>query len=297
MCFVYLLVSVLSICDEMLFADWLLLRFGRSATGEAPRKFTLIYLFTKIIKGFFTKFVGMKAPLISIVTITFNAEKTLPDTLKSVAGQNFRDFEHVIVDGASGDSTVALARKYNTRILSEPDKGLYDAMNKGLALARGEYVLFLNSGDTFFDSDTLMKYASRARLGDDIVYGDTVIVNSAGNILGPRHYSVPEILTCNSFSKGMLICHQAFMVKRILAPKYDLGYRFSADYDWTIKCIKNAMPQKCTNLHTVTIKYLSDGLTDRNKIKSLMERYRVMVSHYGQLAAIKRHIQLIFRIK
>ena len=91
----------------------------------------------------------------------------------------------------------------------------------------------------------------------------------------------------------MLICHQAFMVKKEIAPKYNLQYRFSADYDWTIRCIRNTEPEKCINLHTVGINYLSDGMTDKNKIKSLKERYHVMAYHYGTAAAMKRHIQLI----
>ena len=100
-------------------------------------------------------------------------------------------------------------------------------------------------------------------------------------------------LTRDSFSKGMLICHQAFMVKRSLAPDYDLRYRFSADYDWTIRCIFASDEQRCTNLGMVTIDYLSDGLTDRNKLKSLRERYRVMAAHYGHLRELRRHADLI----
>lgn len=236
----------------------------------------------------------MNTPLISIVTITFNAETTLPPTMKSVAEQDFRDFEHIIIDGASGDHTLDIARKgVNVRILSEPDNGLYDAMNKGLKMARGKYVIFLNAGDAFHSADTLSKYATKAAEDCDIIYGDTLIVDSNRTTIGPRHYSVPEVLTKKSFAKGMLICHQAFMVKRDLAPLYDLKYRFSADYDWCIKCIEQADMRKCANLDCVTIDYLSDGLTDKNKLKSLRERYRVMTSHYGQFHTALRHIQLI----
>lgn len=236
----------------------------------------------------------MATPLISIITITFNAQNTLAPTMESVSNQSFGDYEHIIVDGASKDNTLKIARSYEgVRILSEPDKGLYDAMNKGLKLAKGKYVIFLNSGDTFHTDDTLQKYATYAQEDADIIYGDTLIVDSNRNIIGPRHYSVPERLTFKSFSRGMLICHQAFMVKRGLAPEYNLNYRFSADYDWTIKCIANSTPDNCVNLHCVTIDYLSDGLTDKNKRKSLLERYRVMADHYGTSAAIGRHIQLI----
>lgn len=233
-------------------------------------------------------------PLISVVTITYNAADTIGVTMASVAAQSCRDYEHVVIDGASRDATLEIARGYaGVRILSEPDRGLYDAMNKGLRMARGKYVLFLNSGDTFHSPETLEAYARRARLGDDIIYGDTVIVDSERRVLGPRHYSVPERLTAGSFAKGMLICHQAFMVRKGIAPDYDLSYRFSADYDWTIRCIKNADESRCTNLGTVTIDYLSDGLTDRNKLKSLRERYRVMARHYGHLRALRRHAALV----
>lgn len=234
------------------------------------------------------------ASLISIITITYNAAETIGATMASVAQQTCRDYEHVVIDGASRDATLEIARSYEgVRILSEPDKGLYDAMNKGIRMARGKYLLFLNSGDTFHSSDTLEAYARRARLGDDIIYGDTVVVDKERRMIGPRHYSVPARLTFDSFSKGMLICHQAFMVRRVLAPDYDLSYRFSADYDWTIKCIKNADENKCSNLGMITIDYLSDGLTDKNKLKSLRERYHVMAHHYGHRRALKRHVELI----
>ncbi len=112
------------------------------------------------------------APLISIITITFNAEKCILPTLESVYRQTYRNYEHIIIDGASTDGTLTEARKYpDLRILSERDKGLYDAMNKGLDMARGRYLLFLNAGDTFHSDKTLAAYAERARKGDDIIFG------------------------------------------------------------------------------------------------------------------------------
>ncbi|MDE5807119.1 MAG: glycosyltransferase [Muribaculaceae bacterium] len=236
----------------------------------------------------------MNSPLITIVTITFNAEKELPRTMDSVLEQSYKNFEHLIIDGASTDRTLEIARRNpDARILSEKDKGLYDAMNKGLANARGEYILFLNAGDTFRSPDVLAMYANAAEKGYDIIYADTMIVDEEGNDTGPRHYSAPELLTFESFSKGMLVCHQAFMVRRQITPQYDLQYRFSADYDWTIKCIRNTEPEKCRNLQTVAINYLSNGMTDKNKFKSLRERFRVMADHYGLAKTIKRHIALL----
>lgn len=240
-----------------------------------------------------------QTPLISIITITFNAAETLPLTMKSLAEQTYRDFEHVVVDGASSDDTILIARRMGTpgiRIISEPDRGLYDAMNKGLKMARGRYVLFLNSGDRFHDSGSLAAYADAIETRNpDIIYGDTDIVDIDGKRIGPRHLSAPEMLTFDSFKRGMLICHQAFMIRKDLAPKYDTDYRFSADYDWTIRGIKASRAGSRVNLHRVTIDYLSDGLTDRNKKASLLERFRIMAAHYGTVQAVASHLSFIPR--
>ncbi|MDE6297409.1 MAG: glycosyltransferase, partial [Muribaculaceae bacterium] len=118
----------------------------------------------------------MNNPLISIITITYNAEKELPATIESVLKQSCTDFEHLIIDGASTDKTLEIARKNpDARIISEKDNGLYDAMNKGIKHAHGKYLLFLNAGDSFRNSDSLAEYASAAEKDYDIIYGDTMI--------------------------------------------------------------------------------------------------------------------------
>lgn len=237
-------------------------------------------------------------PLISIITVTYNAEKVIGKTLNSLEEQSYQDFEHLIIDGASKDKTLELIREKGlpqTRIFSEPDKGLYDAMNKGLKRAQGRYLIFLNAGDAFHDNDSLRNYAQEATKGADIIYGDTEIVNLEGDRLGERHLKAPEVLKDKSFATGMLICHQAFMVRRDLAPEYDLTYSFSADYDWCVKCIKKSDPSGRRNLKRLVIDYLSDGLTDKNKWKSLRERFRIMSKHYGILPTIGRHIGFIAR--
>ena len=237
-------------------------------------------------------------PLISIITVTYNAGKVIGRTLESLKYQTFQGFEHLIIDGKSSDNTLRIVKDADlpqTVIISEPDKGLYDAMNKGLRHAKGKYVLFLNAGDSFHSPEILSHYAEMAQKGKDIIYGDTVIVDNTGNSIGPRHLTAPKTLTKKSFAEGMLICHQAFMVKKELAPEYDLSYKFSADYDWCVKCISNSCPENFSNLNEVTINYLSDGLTDKNKWKSLKERFRIMTNHYGLPKTIAHHIGFIFR--
>lgn len=238
-------------------------------------------------------------PLISIVTVCFNAETTIVPTLKSVKEQSETDYEHIIIDGASNDSTLRLIEEYKsdrTVVFSEPDKGIYHAMNKGLYKSNGKYVLFLNAGDTFASSETLSRFAEAIRQNPtaDIFYGQTAIINSTGKILGPRHLTAPPRLNADSFKKGMLVCHQAFMVRHSIAPEYDTKYRFSADFDWCIRCLKNSKENIYLGSDAVA-HYLNEGTTTLNHHKSLKERYKIMCRHYGAIPTILRHIQFAFR--
>lgn len=241
----------------------------------------------------------MDAPLFAIITICYNAASTIARTLNSIDNQDFTDYEHVIIDGASTDDTLAIVAQYancRRRIISEPDKGIYDAMNKGMGFSSGRYLIFLNAGDKFHSYDTLsaIALAISKNKQPDIVYGQTVIVDNDGNFLRPRHLYAPEYLTVKSFSDGMLVCHQAFVASRSIAGKYDLRYRFSADYDWCIRCLK----QSHNNVrlgNTVVIDYLSEGVTTRNHWASLKERFCIMVRYYGFISTVARHFKFLLR--
>lgn len=240
------------------------------------------------------------APKFSIITVTYNAEKVLEDTIQSVIAQTYHYIEYIIVDGASKDGTLSIIDKYRSRIhsvVSEPDKGLYDAMNKGISLASGDYLCFLNAGDCFHENDTLhqMVHTLNGTELPDVIYGETAIVNKERHFLQMRRLSTPERLTWRSFKQGMLVCHQAFFAKRTLAlaEPYNLRYRYSADFDWCVRILKKA--HSVHNTHLTIIDYLDEGLTTQNHKASLKERFRIMAKQYGLVSTVAHHAWFILR--
>ncbi|MBP5302476.1 MAG: glycosyltransferase [Bacteroidales bacterium] len=241
----------------------------------------------------------------TIITICYNASATIERTLRSVTGQTWTDKEYIIVDGASKDSTLEIISRYRDNIdilVSEPDKGLYDAMNKGLKLATGDYVLFMNAGDRFHEDTTLEQIAAQVQKLDKlpgVIYGNTALTNMAGEIYGMRRLSPPEHLDWKSFRNGMLVCHQAFYARRDIAEPYDLRYRFSADVDWCIRVMKKA--DTLHNTHLIVADYLEDGsgVTIDNRKASLKERFDIMRRHYGLPSTLLHHawfaVRLLFK--
>ena len=238
------------------------------------------------------------APLFSIITVTYNAASTLPATLASVKEQSCKQYEYIVMDGLSKDNTVEMAKAAdipNARIFSSSDKGLYDAMNKAIDEATGDYLIFLNAGDAFHTPDTLQTIADAivANGRPDIVYGQTQLVNANRQRIGDRHLIAPEELTFKSFAQGMLVCHQAFIASRKIVQHYDLQYRFSADYEWCLRCLKQSSKNVYVP-HTI-IDYLSEGLTTANRKASLKERFNIMCHYYGTIPTIVRHLKFIPR--
>ena len=238
----------------------------------------------------------MATPVISVITVCYNAEKEIVATLQSVKEQTFTEYEYIIIDGASKDKTLEVISQSGvtpTHLISERDKGIYDAMNKALALAKGEYLMFLNAGDSLYSANTLQQIADVANGNPDVIYGDTAIVDADRNYLHPRKLRPPKNLTSSSFKNGMLVCHQAFLPKRELAMPYDMAYRFSSDFDWCVKILSKS--KTCTQIESFIVNYLQEGATTRNHIKSLKERFRIMTKHYGLFTAISKHICFLFR--
>ena len=238
-------------------------------------------------------------PKFSIITVTYNAASVITPTLQSIAAQSYRNFEFLLIDGGSSDNTVELVRNSGIEIavlVSERDKGLYDAMNKGIARATGDYLCFLNAGDSFHTPDVLEKMvasiADREQL-PDILYGETSEVNEERQFVRMRRLQAPEKLDWRSFRNGMLVCHQAFFAKREIAPSYDLTYRLSADVDWCIRVMK--VSKDIVNTHIIIVDYLQNGLSLQHHRASLIERFKIMAKHYGTVQTVLRHLWFVAR--
>ena len=235
----------------------------------------------------------IKSPLFSIITVTYNAARWLEQTFLSVLSQSYPHIEYIVVDGGSTDGTVDIIKQYESGIacwISEPDKGIYDAMNKGVQRATGDYVWFINAGDTLYTADTVQRVVSfvqRRKQQPDILYGETNIVNEKGESLGLRRLRAPKRLSWKSFRMGMLVCHQSFVVKRSVAPLYDLQYRYSADFDWCIRCMKQA--DRLANTRLVLSNFLDGGTSTQQRKASLRERYAIMCKYYGTFVTVLLH--------
>lgn len=235
---------------------------------------------------------------LTIITITYNAEAVLEATLKSVFNQTNQNFEYWIIDGASTDKTLEIAKKYKVKnIVSEADKGIYDAMNKGLKLATGEYLWFLNAGDQIADIEVVEKLHLAFKSNASIYFSDTELINQNGQILGLRSQLTPHLLPkklhWRQFKYGMLVCHQSFIVKQKIAPNYLLNHHYSADIDWEIKCLKAS--ESTEYLFFYLSKYLIGGFSVKNLKASLLDRFKILESHFGLFPTLFSHLQIAFR--
>lgn len=231
----------------------------------------------------------MIPPKLSVITIVYNNVRDIERTVLSVLNQTYPNIEYLIIDGASNDGTLDILKKYETRfskMISEKDKGIYDAMNKGLALAAGDYVLFMNSGDEIYAPDTVEKIFSLSP-DADIYYGETEMYNENWESLGRRRHQVPEQFTWKDFKYGMSISHQAIYIRKSLTEPYDLNYKLSSDIDWILKAAKKA--NKIVNTHMYVAKYLVGGMSKKRHRQSLIERFHIFSKHYGLIPNLFNH--------
>lgn len=229
-------------------------------------------------------------PKLSVITIVYNNLKDIERTMLSVLNQTYSNIEYIIIDGASTDGTKEIIENYRSRVahfISEQDKGIYDAMNKGLAMASGDYVLFMNSGDEIYAPETVAEVFAAAPSGD-IYYGETEMFDENWNSLGQRRHRAPEHFDWHSFKFGMNISHQAIYIKRSLTEEFDLRYKYSSDIDWILKAAKKS--SNIVNTHMYVAKYLVGGISKKKHWASLKERFKILSHYYGLIPNVINHL-------
>ena len=176
---------------------------------------------------------------ITIVTVTYNSASTLEQTIVSVTRQDYPNIEYIIVDGASSDETVDIIKKhedkFNIRWLSEPDKGIYDAFNKGIDMATGDYIQFLGSDDALYNADTISRMVAQLDDNTDILSGSIMVIDEMTRRQYPRynHFAIDK-----EKYRGGMIPHPGMFVKASLMRKYkfDISYKIAADYRFFLQC-------------------------------------------------------------
>ncbi|MCR5603102.1 MAG: glycosyltransferase [Lachnospiraceae bacterium] len=221
---------------------------------------------------------------ITVITVTYNAVSTIEDTILSVISQNYSDIDYVIVDGASEDGTVTIIRDYaerdrRIRYVSEPDNGLYDAMNKGARMAEGDYIYFLNSGDLFHDNKVISDIVGSLKPEVDIIYGNIVYMNPDGS-RSVRKYSQ----FCSGlfyYLLGDCINHQAmFASKRCFSENaFDTFYRISADREWMIRQKKAGMKYKAVDRLICCYSLDEESISVRNEKLTWKENGMIIKKH------------------
>jgi len=231
----------------------------------------------------------MFQPKLSVITVVFNNARDIERTMLSVLNQTYSNIEYIVIDGLSNDGTLEIIRKHRDRIklVSEKDNGIYDAMNKGLNMATGDYVLFMNSGDEIYGIDTVAKVFATAD-DADIYYGETEMINDHGESLGQRRHKAPEKFTWRSFKYGMSVSHQAIYIRRSLTERYSMRYHLSADIDWIIRAAKKA--KKIVKVDGYVAKYLVGGMSKKRHRESLVERFAIMSHYYGPVLTVFYHL-------
>lgn len=237
---------------------------------------------------------------LSVISIAYNNLAGLKKTLALFQNNKFGNaVELVIVDGGSNDGTYEflMDQTMTQNWVSEKDKGIYNAMNKGLKMANGDYVWFLNSGDYAYSAESVFNLLNLLDLNPDAVYAETMMVDANGKELGTRSKistrNLPQRLNWKSFRMGMNVSHQSFVIKRSQALPYDESYRYVSDIDWMIGSLKSC--KTVLKSEKILACFTLDGFSSKHRKASNKERYRVLQKHYGFLPNLLSHILIVIR--
>lgn len=224
-------------------------------------------------KGYFKKSFEDK-PLISIITVVYNGEKYLEETIQSVINQTYDNIEYIIIDGCSTDRTLEIVKKYEDKIdywISEKDKGIYDAMNKGIDTVSGEWINFMNAGDKFYEINTIFK------IFDNNVYDKNINIIYGDVEINYGEFKRVEIAkSIKYFYKGMPFSHQSTFINNQFHKKnkYSLKYNIAGDFDFFFKAYKNKMIFKY--IKGIVSSVDVEGLSDGNRFKSIIQRHIIV---------------------
>lgn len=221
---------------------------------------------------------------LSIVTVVYNGVESIENTMLSVINQTYDNIEYIIIDGGSTDGTQDVIKKYSSKISywnSEQDKGIYDAMNKGIKVASGDWILFLNVGDLFFSENTLLTIQNQL-FNCDVLYGKT------GIKLKNEDISIRNFYPLTLDWKIIPYCHQSVIIKRTLLTEalFDLKYKIAADYNQYFRL--KAKDVKFKSINEIISIYDSDGFSSLNQ-KTLLDEYKKisLLNHYNFLEKMK----------
>ena len=225
-------------------------------------------------KGYFKKSYPNK-PLVTVITIVYNGESYLEETIQSVTNQSYDNVEYIIIDGGSTDNTLNIIKKFEEQIdywVSEKDAGIYDAMNKGIYLASGEWINFMNGGDLFFNLNTIQQIVPH--LTSDLVYGNHAIYKD--NPFDAIVYDVKN----NSGVKHIPFCHQALFEKSewLKRDPFDTQYKIAADYHHYLLC-KNKMA-KIKHVPLTVTRFLDGGFSVASRKELIKEYYQVTKKYF-----------------
>ena len=229
--------------------------------------------------------------LVSIITVVFNGEKYLEETILSVINQSYGNIEYIIVDGGSTDGTLNFIKKYEDKIdywISEPDNGIYDAMNKAISIANGEYINFMNAGDSFVDLTTLEKVVPF--LKEDFVYGNhKVFLNNVDD-------GVSVNVESYSGKRNIPFCHQSLFARSscLLRYPFDLNYKIAADYKQYLDCFHSGASMKHIPIEIAN--FLDGGLSMSSR-KALIKEYYTITKKYDFFSATMVYIIRLIKFK
>lgn len=205
----------------------------------------------------------MKRPKLTVISVCYNCEKEVPITVESLLQQSFQEYEYVIIDGKSKDNTLQIIKGYadrfkNIKIISESDKGIYDAMNKGVKYSAGEYIYFLNFGDCLYDEFVLEKMVACFKSEQDYYFGD---IKKAGRVISQKGKNTVFMAVFREY----MLCHQSLFTKRFLLEEdpFDLKYKICADRDWFIRILKKGAKGEYVDL--VICNYDTSGVSSNYK--------------------------------